>query len=298
MICCSFENLATPQEETDFCDDYKLTSKLKGGLLFDLYNSTSHSIPVEPLNLDEIKHIVRSCKNGKAQDGEGISAEHFKYAGEGLLKDMMFIINRIMQTKFVPPKLLHGVLTPILKKSKDKKDPANYRGITCTVIFIIGKLLEKAWLLRANPIIEGNQSRLQHGLTAKCSSINAAFLITESIAEAKDTRKPLYITFLDASKVFDVVDHSIMMNELHPMEIEGDLSPDSDSTLVDSDSDSTSVDSDSSAVDSDSGLMDSDSDSTQLDSDSQWVQVSPVRKVQGKFKLSCAIMDEILRGRN
>ena len=78
-------------------------------------------------------------------------------------------------------------------------------------------------------------------------------------------------------------------------------SPDSDSTLVDSDSDSdsTSVDSDSSAADSDSGLMDSDSDSdsTQLDSDSQWVQVSPVRKVQGKFKLSCAVMDEI-RGRN
>ena len=72
-----------------------------------------------------------------------------------------------------------------------------------------------------------------------------------------------------------------------------DSSPDLDSTLVDSDSDSdsTSVDSDSSAVDSDSGLMDSDSDSdsTQLDSDSQWVQMSPVRKVQGKFRLSCAI---------
>ena len=64
-----------------------------------------------------------------------------------------------------------------------------------------------------------------------------------------------------------------------------DSSPDSDPTLVDSDSDSdsTSVDSDSSAVDSDSGLMDSDSDSdsTQVDSDSQWVQVSPVRNVQG-----------------
>ena len=216
-----FENLATPQEETDFCDDYKLTSELKEGLLFDLYNSTSHSFPVEPLNLDEIKRIVRSCKNGKAQDGEGISAEHFKYADEGLLKDLMFIINRIMQTKFVPPKLLHGVLTPILKKSKDKKDPANYRGITVTSI--IGKLLEKAWLLRANPIIEGNQSRLQRGFTAKCSSINAALLITESIAEAKDTRKPLYITFLDASKAFDVVDHSILMNELHRMGIEGDL---------------------------------------------------------------------------
>ena len=81
-----------------------------------------------------------------------------------------------------------------------------------------------------------------------------------------------------------------------------DSSLDSDSTLVDLDSysDSTSVDSDSSAVDSDSGLVDSDSDSdsTQVDSDSQWVQVSPVKNVQGKFKLSCAIMDEIGEGIN
>ena len=80
-----------------------------------------------------------------------------------------------------------------------------------------------------------------------------------------------------------------------------DSSLDSDSGLMDSDSDSdsTSVDSDSSAVDSDSGLMDSDSDSdsTQVDSDSQWVQVSLVRNAQDKFKLSCAIMDEI-RGKN
>ena len=73
-----FENLATLQEETDFCDDYKLTSELKEDLIFDLYNSTKHSISVEPLNLDKTKQIIRSCKNGKAQDGEGISEEHFK----------------------------------------------------------------------------------------------------------------------------------------------------------------------------------------------------------------------------
>ena len=61
--------------------------------------------------------------------------------------------------------------------------------------------------------------------------------------------------------------------------------------------DSTSVDSDSSAVDSDSGLMDSDSDTTQVDSDSQWVQVSLVRNALGKFKLSCAIIMDEIRGR-
>ena len=72
-------------------------------------------------------------------------------------------------------------------------------------------------------------------------------------------------------------------------ESESGLDPDSDSTLVESELDSTSVDSDSSAMDSDSGLMDSGSDSTPVDSESQWVHVSPVENIQGKFKLSYAI---------
>ena len=113
---------------------------------------------------------------------------------------------------------------------------------------------------------------------------------------------PNSLTWLTASEFLDAVSEPVLeriRTRTRTQWVSPSSGPDSDSTLVDSDSDldSTSVDSDSSAVDSDSGLMDSDSDSTQLDSDSQWVQVSPVRIVQGKFKLSCAIMDEI-RGKN
>ena len=87
----------------------------------------------------------------------------------------------------------------------------------------MGKLLEKAWLLRANPIILSKQSKLQRGFTPKCSSTNAALMITESIAEAKDNKTPLYATFLDVTKAFDVVQHSILMNDIQQMGIEGDL---------------------------------------------------------------------------
>ena len=134
-----FEDLATPKEtcSVDYDEDYKMRAELKETILFDLYSNnnrctTDHVAPIMPLNLSEIKKIVCSCKNGKAQDDTMLTAEHFKYAGDGALSDLKTIINKMLLTKYIPPKLLHGMLTPILKKNKDKKNPSNYRGITVT----------------------------------------------------------------------------------------------------------------------------------------------------------------------
>lgn len=217
-----YEDLAVPKVNDDYCEVYKATADFKEVLLCDLYqHRPDYATFIEPLSIDDIRKIISSCKNGKAQDSDKITAEHFKYAGDGVLQDLLFIINSLLKSKFIPPRLLHGTLTPILKKSKDKKNPSNYRGITVTSV--IGKILEKAWLMRANPIILSKQNRLQRGFTAQCSSTNAALLITEAIAEAKDCRNPLYITFLDATKAFDVVQHSILMDDCHRMGIQGDL---------------------------------------------------------------------------
>ena len=65
-----------------------------------------------PSNLSEMKTIVGSCKNGKAQDVMMLTAEHFKYARDGALNNLTIIINKMLLTKKIPPKRLHGVLTP------------------------------------------------------------------------------------------------------------------------------------------------------------------------------------------
>lgn len=215
-----FELLATPKANSNFNDNFKLSSQFNEALLDIRYREYEHE-RVIPLCMTEVKQLINSCKNGKAQDADQLTAEHFKYAGSGILADLTDIINYMLQSRSIPDNLLHGTLTPVLKKHKDKTDPNNYRGIT--VCSMLVKLLEKAWLLRTNPIITSNQSKLQRGFTAGCSSSNAALLITESIAEAYDTKKDLYITFLDASKAFDVVDHAILMDELYHMGIKGDL---------------------------------------------------------------------------
>ena len=42
----------------------------------------------------------------------------------------------------------------------------------------------------------------------------AALMITEIMAEAKDNIEILYLTFMDSSKAFDVVNHHAMLNAL------------------------------------------------------------------------------------
>ena len=66
---------------------------------------------------------------------------------------------------------------------------------------------------RHNLIIGESQSRLQKGFTVGSSSI-AALILSECIAEAKNTRKPLVVATLDAQKGFDVVDHTILLRKL------------------------------------------------------------------------------------
>ena len=71
--------------------------------------------------------------------------------------------------------------------------------------------------------LENSQSRQQFGLTKGASPSNAAVMISEAIAENLDEKKPTYITYLDASKCFDVVDHNSMLCCLYEQGVTGKL---------------------------------------------------------------------------
>ena len=106
------------------------------------------------LPFNETRHIISSFKHGKAADSSNITAEYFKYAGMGIIRAVTDVINFMLRTKFVPAELTQGTLTPVFKKGKDATVADNYRGITVTPLF--SKILEKAWLLHATPILSSN----------------------------------------------------------------------------------------------------------------------------------------------
>ena len=59
----------------------------------------------------------------------------------------------------------------------------------------------------SRPILDPMQSKFKFGLTHGCSPIYVVLMLTEIIADAKDSNSELYVTLMDTSKTFDVVSH-------------------------------------------------------------------------------------------
>jgi hypothetical protein len=171
-------------------------------------------------NVRDIAAHVKSLKKGKAADIFGITSEHIKYASPLLMSVLTTLAQRIFTSGCIPDDMKVGLVTPVPKKGKPPKMPDSYRRIT--VSSIIGKVIEKEIVKRTKLVLDETQSPLQFGFTEKVSCNNAAALITEAIAENK-THSTTYITFMDASKCFDVVDHDAIMGHLYADGVRGQL---------------------------------------------------------------------------
>ncbi|CAC5362879.1 unnamed protein product [Mytilus coruscus] len=128
-----FQQLATPtlEENVD-------TEKLE---LVEIQNNIIESIErekgqgIDHVNVKEVNKAIEKLKAGKAPDEDGISAEHYKHGMEELTPLIVHLLNLILTYLDVPIFLKTGILTPILKKEKDKTLPSSYRGITVTKTF-------------------------------------------------------------------------------------------------------------------------------------------------------------------
>ena len=188
-------------------------------LIHQLCNNISE--PISPISHEEILTAIRQLKKNKAPDAYGITAEHLQLAEDILVPLLTTLANRTIESGTLPHHLKEGVLTPVLKKGKDQKIPANYRGITVTTTF--SKILEHSLQTRLNNVLDATQSKLQRGFTAKTSPLNAAFLVSEAIAENLDQNNPVALVTLDAEKAFDRVWHERLFLKLYNDGIQGKL---------------------------------------------------------------------------
>ncbi|CAC5405766.1 unnamed protein product [Mytilus coruscus] len=214
-----FQQLATPTLEENFD-----TEKLE---LVEIQNKIIESIErekgqgIDHVNVKEVNKAVKNLKAGKAPDEDGISAEHYKYGMDELTPFIVHLLNLILTYLDVTIFLKTGILTPILKKEKDKTLPSSYRGITVTKTF--AKILQSILKDRVDSVFNNIQNSLQRGFTEGVSSLCAAFLTSEAIEESKKLKILMILITLDAEKAFDKLNHEILFNKLYHYGIKGKL---------------------------------------------------------------------------
>ena len=201
----AFEKLATPETANTHLKPILEQMRL-------LAKTEEDHLQIQP---DTLREVILGLKCNKAADRRGHKAEHLRLLlhSQRAVLTLTNVLNQIFKTCTIPSCAKSAFKTPVHKKGKTPLLTDNYRGIT--VSSILGKLVEHLIKHTGSKDINYDQSPLQFGFTEDMNPNMASLVITESLAECRETRKDLYVCSLDARKAFDIVPHDLLKFKLY-----------------------------------------------------------------------------------
>ena len=167
-------------------------------------------IPTTPA---EINNIILHSKSKKSTGFDNIDSYIVKQIAPQIVNQLANIFNKSFLTGIVPSKLKIAKVIPLYKT----KDPAlfsNYRPISLLPFF--SKILERLMYNRLyNLLTEHNiLSMNQFGFRKNYSTFLALMDLVDSISKNIDEGNYSIGIFLDLSKAFDTINHTILLDKL------------------------------------------------------------------------------------
>ena len=169
-------------------------------ILCELYVNAARKILSRDFTVEEIRRVIKSLKNKKSPGPDEITNEILKYAGEGLLQELVSVMNAIKNDTGSPEQWNKVLITAIFKNKGSKRELVNYRGIFLSSC--ISKLCEKLIIQRHEETMK-NVSLAQNGATKKKSPADNVFITNACIDHAKYLNKAVYMAFYDFKQCFD-----------------------------------------------------------------------------------------------
>ena len=161
---------------------------------------------------DVLKHIS-SLRTKNSAGIDGISVKLLKKISSALISPLTLIINQSLVTGIFPDKLKIAKVLPLFKKD-DHTLMDNYRPIS--LLTSISKLFEKVVFSQLYDYFRNNDLFYdsQYGFLKNHSTEYAAKELTDKVLKDIDERNISLAIFMDLSKAFDTLDHSILINKL------------------------------------------------------------------------------------
>ncbi len=193
---------------------------MKGQYKEYLKDSNTKNIFLSPTTHDEIKKIINELKTSKSSGHDGITTNLIKEIGKSLVEPLTLAINKSIATGVVPDCMKIAKVVPVFKRG-DPSNFTNYRPIA--ILPALSKVLEKVihkrlynFLLSQNLLYKS-----QYGFRKGHSTNQAIIELVSKITQSLDERKFTLGLFLDLSKAFDTINHSILINKLQYYGIRG-----------------------------------------------------------------------------
>ena len=171
-------------------------------------------------NVADVKHLLPPLPLNKSPGRDNISAEFIRFAHPSICIYLSVVFNLCTVHSFIPSQCLDTVIVPITKSpTSDISNSVNYRPIA--IASVVSKLFEHFILLKLKPLLTTSDNQLGfkslHG-TGMCT-----FLLKEVVRLYTTKNTPVFSVFLDASKVFDRVNHAMLFRKLMARSVPGCL---------------------------------------------------------------------------
>ena len=178
------------------------------------YKNIKSSVLFPPITVYEVYHYLINLKQTATRGLDGIDAKILKLSAPVITDTLTYIYNRCLDNKCFPNNLKQAKIIPIYKAG-DKSEPSNYRPIS--ILPVLSKPLEKHIYkhvmshISKYDLLHPNQSGFRENYSCHTALTN---LVDKWLLNINDN-KITGVLFVDFSKAFDVIDHSLLLRKLN-----------------------------------------------------------------------------------
>ena len=203
-FCSFFHNAVNNLKANSFQLKDFIWSKLKF-----LSINTANRFHFRYVSVPEVKRLLKQTDSKKSDGPDLIPARLIKDCAHELAPSVSHLVNVILENSTIP-----NVRISAIYKSGEKNQLNNYRPIT--ILAILLKIMEKCICNQLTVYLEKNNllSSRQFGFRKGKLTELAATLFFDHVHRAMDRGELTDTIFIDLSKAFDTVSHSVLLSKL------------------------------------------------------------------------------------